>query len=96
MIIFKIIYIRTLILRTNYYYCYYCVFIFLDLLYELTDMKPEEQRLVYSGKVLNDEDLLSFYSNYLLFYLFNFIIHYFIYYIMNNINYIYLNFNIII
>jgi len=33
-----------------------------NLLYELTDIKPEEQRLVYSGKVLNDEDLLSFYN----------------------------------
>jgi hypothetical protein len=33
-----------------------------NLLYELTDIKPEEQRLVYSGKILNDEDLLSFYN----------------------------------
>jgi len=33
-----------------------------NLLYELTDIRPEEQRLVYSGKILNDEDLLSFYN----------------------------------
>jgi len=33
-----------------------------NLLYELTDIKPEEQRLVYSGKILSDDDLLSFYN----------------------------------